>query len=88
MTKNNVLKGVFLVGMGATSYGMLATFVKMAYGEGFTTPEVTTAQFVYGLLGLLLINVFQKAKKGNEVVKASKKNIGQLMLGRNFFRND
>ena len=80
MTKNNVLKGVFLVGLGATSYGMLATFVKMAYGEGFTTPEVTTAQFVYGLLGLLLINVFQKAKKGNEVVKASKKNIGQLML--------
>ncbi|MBP2282981.1 drug/metabolite transporter (DMT)-like permease [Flavobacterium sp. CG_23.5] len=80
MTKNNVLKGVFLVGLGATSYGMLATFVKMAYGEGFTTPEVTTAQFVYGLLGLLLINLFQKAKKRNEVVKASKKNIGQLML--------
>ena len=80
MTKNNVLKGVFLVGLGATSYGMLATFVKIAYGEGFTTPEVTTAQFVYGLLALLLINVFQKAKKGKEVVKASKKNIGQLML--------
>ena len=80
MTKNNVLKGVFLVGLGATSYGMLATFVKMAYGEGFTTPEVTTAQFVYGLLGLLLINVFQKAKKGNDVVKASTKNISQLML--------
>ena len=80
MSNNNVLKGVFLVGFGATSYGMLATFVKMAYGEGFTTPEVTTAQFVYGLLGLLLINLFQKAKKRNEVVKASKKNIGQLML--------
>ena len=68
------------MGLGATSYGMLATFVKIAYGEGFTTPEVTTAQFVYGLLALLLINVFQKAKKGKEVVKASKKNIGQLML--------
>ncbi|SEG46672.1 EamA family transporter [Flavobacterium urumqiense] len=80
MTKNSVLKGVFLVGLGATSYGMLATFVKIAYGEGFTTPEVTTAQFVYGLLALLLINVFQKAKKGKQVVKASKKNIGQLML--------
>ena len=63
MTNNSVLKGVFLVGFGATSYGMLATFVKIAYGEGFTTPEVTTAQFVYGLLALLLINVFQKAKK-------------------------
>jgi drug/metabolite transporter (DMT)-like permease len=80
MIKNSVLKGVFLVGLGATSYGMLATFVKIAYGEGFTTPEVTIAQFVYGITGMLLINIFQKAKKGNDVVKASKKNITQLML--------
>lgn len=80
MIKNNVLKGVFLVGLGATSYGMLATFVKIAYGEGFTTPEVTIAQFVYGITGMLLINMFQKAKKGNDVIKASKKNITQLML--------
>lgn len=80
MIKNSVLKGVFLVGLGATSYGMLATFVKIAYGEGFTTPEVTIAQFVYGILGMLIINSYQKAKKGNEVVKASKKNIFQLML--------
>ncbi|MFV8360288.1 EamA family transporter [Flavobacterium sp. LS1P3] len=80
MIKNSVLKGVFLVGLGATSYGMLATFVKIAYGEGFTTPEVTIAQFVYGITGMLLINLFQKAKKGNEVIKSSKKNITQLML--------
>lgn len=80
MIKNNVLKGVFLVGLGATSYGMLATFVKIAYGEGFTTPEVTIAQFVYGILGMLLINMFQKAKKGNDVIKAFRKNIFQLML--------
>ena len=80
MIKNSVLKGVFLVGLGATSYGMLATFVKIAYGEGFTTPEVTIAQFVYGILGMLLINTFQKNKKGNETIKASKKNIFQLML--------
>jgi drug/metabolite transporter (DMT)-like permease len=59
---------------------MLATFVKIAYGEGFTTPEVTIAQFVYGITGMLLINLFQKAKKRNDVVKASKKNISQLML--------
>lgn len=63
MIKNSVLKGVLLVGLGATSYGMLATFVKIAYGEGFTTPEVTIAQFVYGITGMLLINLFQKVKK-------------------------
>ena len=79
MTKNQVLKGVFLVGLGATSYGMLATFVKMAYDEGYSTPEVTTAQFVLGILGMLLINLFQKNKKGNTVVKASPKNIFQLI---------
>ena len=80
MIKNSVLKGVFLVGLGATSYGMLATFVKIAYGEGFTTPEVTIAQFAYGITGMLLINMFQKAKKRNDVAKASTKNISQLML--------
>lgn len=79
MTKNQVLKGVFLVGLGATSYGMLATFVKMAYDEDYSTPEVTTAQFVLGILGMLLINLFQKNKKGNTVVKASPKNIFQLI---------
>ncbi|HRZ31392.1 MAG TPA: EamA/RhaT family transporter, partial [Flavobacterium sp.] len=33
MFGNRVLKGVFLVALGATSYGMLATFVKLAYHE-------------------------------------------------------
>ena len=80
MIKNSVLKGVFLIGLGATSYGMLATFVKIAYGEGFTTPEVTIAQFVYGITGMLLITMFQKSKKGNDVAKASTKNISQLVL--------
>ena len=80
MIKNSVLKGVFLVGLGATSYGMLATFVKIAHGEGFTTPEVTIAQFVYGITGMLLITMFQKSKKGNDVAKASTKNISQLVL--------
>jgi drug/metabolite transporter (DMT)-like permease len=86
MTNNSVLKGVLLVGLGATSYGMLATFVKLAYadkgmtGLPFTPAEVITAQFVLGILVILLINAFQKAKKGTEVVKASKKNITQLMI--------
>lgn len=80
MFGNKVLKGVFLVGLGATSYGMLATFVKLAYDENYTTAEVTTAQFVLGILGLLLINLFQKNRKKGVVIKASRKNIFQLML--------
>ncbi|UWY26388.1 DMT family transporter [Flavobacterium sp. TR2] len=79
-SQNNVLKGVFLVALGATTYGMLATFVKMAYSEGYTTAEVTTSQFIYGILGILLINLFQRIKNKNAAVKASPKNIFNLML--------
>ncbi len=80
MTKNNVLKGVFLVALGATSYGMLATFVKIAYGDGYTTAEVTTSQFIYGIIGILILNLIQKVKNKNKTPKESKKNIFQLML--------
>lgn len=80
MSKNSVLKGVFLVGLGATSYGMLATFVKLAYKENFTTAEVTSSQFILGILGILIINAFQKFKKKEEIAKATSKNIFHLML--------
>jgi drug/metabolite transporter (DMT)-like permease len=86
MTNNSVLKGVFLVGLGATSYGMLATFVKLAYshtgitGNPFTPAEVISAQFIIGIIAILIINAFQKAKKGTEVVKATANNIKQLMI--------
>ena len=80
-SQNNVLKGVFLVALGATTYGMLATFVKMAYSEGYTTAEVTTSQFIYGILGILAINLFQRIKNKNKpAVKATRKNIFSLML--------
>jgi drug/metabolite transporter (DMT)-like permease len=79
MIKNPVLKGTFLVALGATSFGMLATFVKMAYDEGYTTAEVTIAQFVLGITGLLIVNAFQKAKSKVEVAKPTPKNIFQLM---------
>jgi drug/metabolite transporter (DMT)-like permease len=80
MSKNSLLKGVFLVGLGATSYGMLATFVKLAYDEGFTTAEVTSSQFILGILGVFIINIFQKYRTNQVVEKASTKNIVHLML--------
>lgn len=86
MFGNRVLKGVFLVGLGATSYGMLATFVKLAYtdkslnGLHYTPAEVITAQFVIGILVLLIINLYQKRKKGNTVNHASSTDIKKLLL--------
>ena len=78
--KNDILKGVFLVALGATSYGMLATFVKLAYKDGFTTAEVTSSQFIYGIIGVLIINLFQKFNNKEKVVQATTKNITQLMI--------
>lgn len=58
--KNNIIKGSILVALGASSYGMLATFVKMAYDEGFTTAEVTLSQFLLGFTGLFILTLFRK----------------------------
>ncbi|MEK8180187.1 DMT family transporter [Flavobacterium buctense] len=86
MFGNKVLKGVFLVGLGATSYGMLATFVKLAYadvssqGLHYTPAEVITAQFAIGILVILGINAFQRRRKGNTVVNATSLEIKKLML--------
>lgn len=86
MSNNSVLKGVFLVGLGAASYGMLATFVKLAYkdvssqGLHYTPAEVIVAQFVIGVLTVLAINAFQRNKKKDNVVKATKTDIKKLML--------
>lgn len=55
MEKKNILKGVLFVGVGASIYGMLATFVKLAYNDGYTTAEVTTSQFMWGLSGFCFL---------------------------------
>ena len=78
--RNDILKGVFLVALGATSYGMLATFVKLAYKDGYTTSEVTTAQFVLGLIGLLILNIFQTKTSKKTISEPTSKEVKMLML--------
>ena len=80
MSVKNSIKGVVLVALGATSYGMLATFVILAYNEGFTTAEGTSSQFSYGIIGVLFINLFQRIKNKNSAIKANSKNILHLMI--------
>ena len=80
MSQNNTLKGVLLVGLGATSYGMLATFVKLAYSENYTTAEVTASQFVFGILGMYLIGLYYKFKNKEATENPSKSDIIKLML--------
>jgi hypothetical protein len=59
----------------------------MAYNEGYTTAEITTSQFVLGIIGILLINLFQKTKTKNSVTSVKKKYIS-TNAGRHIIRND
>ncbi len=72
---NSTIKGTLFVALGASSYGMLASFVKMAYQQGFTTAEVTVSQYVFAIICLFVINLFIK----NTQI-ATKKNILKLVI--------
>ncbi|MCW3161153.1 EamA family transporter [Chryseobacterium oryctis] len=80
MKKKNIFKGVLFVGLGASIYGMLATFVKLAYKDGYTTSEVTTSQFVLGLIGLLILNLIQTATSKQKLSTPTSKEVKMLML--------
>lgn len=60
--QNNLLLGIIFIVLGSSSYGMLSTFVKLAYKENYTTAEVTAAQFAWGALILTIMALFQKNK--------------------------
>lgn len=54
-------RSVFLVLLGACSYGILSTFVKFAYSEGFTVGDVSGSQM---FLGTCLLWILQGVKHG------------------------
>lgn len=78
--KKNILKGVLFVGIGASIYGMLATFVKLAYEDGYTTSEVTTSQFILGLVGLLILNIIQTISLKQKLSSPTSKEVRTLLL--------
>lgn len=64
------LQGILLVFAGACSYGILSTFVKLAYEEGYTLGDVTGSQAFLGMLILWAIYFLQKtnsSKKTNTI---------------------
>lgn len=79
--EKNVLKGALLVGLGASSYGALATVVKLAYEKGFTTAQVSTAQFSIGLAVMLLLQLLFKTSATAQKETTSRYSILKLMIG-------
>lgn len=58
-----MFRGILFVFLGACSFGILSTFVKLAYQEGFSLGEVTGAQAGFGLSvlwGIVLVRQISK----------------------------
>ncbi len=81
MSDKILLKGAGLVALGAASYGLLATFVKLAYAENYTTAEVTASQMGLGLLGIAVVYFMQITKVQRVVSLTNKDRIGLVLSG-------
>ncbi len=52
-----------IVFLGGCCYGVLSTFVKLAYAAGFSMAEVTGGQFLFGTLFIWLVFLFTRKNK-------------------------
>ncbi|MDR7240196.1 EamA family transporter [Neobacillus drentensis] len=52
-----------IVFLGGCCYGVLSTFVKLAYSAGFTVTQVTGSQYLVGTLLIWVVALFSKKKK-------------------------
>lgn len=75
---NQTLRGSIYVVIAASCYGVLTTFVKLSYEEGFTTDEITFAQLAIGFIGLSIMNLW--VRKTKKPIKAKKMSVLWLML--------
>lgn len=60
-------KYIIIVALGALSFGMLSSFAKIAYTEGYSPAEITLTQALAGTLILWSIVIFRKLKKGTKL---------------------
>lgn len=79
--KTGLLKGVLLVITGAVCYAVLATLVRMAYNEGYTTTEVVVAQYTLGLLALGVITMIKGKPAKQQASPPQKADRIKLVLG-------
>lgn len=79
-----MLKGILLVLLGACSFGILSTFVKLAYAEGYSLGDVTGAQALFGVIILWSI-YFTQRKKYRKVQKTAMKTHWLKLLSAGIF---
>ncbi len=56
------LRYSLIVFAGGACYGIIGSVVKLAYGDGFTFPQVTCTQTVFALATFLLLTLFDKLR--------------------------
>ena len=66
-------RGAIAVFVGAASFGILSTFVKLAYAENFTLGEVTGVQVLFGIVMLWLLYGLRSLKKAKAYPKKTNK---------------
>lgn len=68
-----MIKNILWILLGGCSFGILSTFVKLAYRQGFSLADVTSAQAYFGAavlwLFLLFFRLFSPAFKGKSKAK-------------------
>lgn len=73
------MKGILYIIIGSACYGVLSTFVKLAYDDGFIVNDVVGIQMFIGavlLWSIVVINkIFNKKSEAQTFLKPSKKDI-------------
>jgi len=80
--QNKMLRGIIFVLVGAASYGVLATVVKLAYLDGYHVSEVTFSQYSVGFVVLWLLALlfkYRNAKTDLPVKSYDKKEVYKLI---------
>ncbi|WP_417888024.1 EamA family transporter [Zunongwangia sp.] len=66
---NSNLKGIIFIAVGASSYGVLATFVKYANNNGFGTAGLAFSQYLFGAVVLSIVSFFISQKSKSTIKK-------------------
>lgn len=81
MEKNeSTAKYIIFVLLGAISYGVLSTFVKLAYGEGFTLGQIVFSQAGIGFLVLWLLVFLKKLTNKEYRINFNRRDSIKLIL--------
>lgn len=57
------MRWAFIVLLGACSYGILSTFAKLAYAEGFTPAEVIGSEMFFGVIIIWVLALFVTGRR-------------------------